>query len=82
MNLKNFITPIGEQNDFDTILTPSNFLDQLSSEQKQAVTDIVNNQIISAGAGSGKTRVLTYKIAYINIYINYLIINYYISNII
>ena len=65
MNLKNFITPIGEQNDFDTILTPSNFLDQLSSEQKQAVTDIVNNQIISAGAGSGKTRVLTYKIAYL-----------------
>ena len=65
MNLENFITPIGEKNNFGTTLTPSNFLAQLSSEQKQAVVDIINNQIISAGAGSGKTRVLTYKIAYL-----------------
>ena len=65
MNLKSFITPIDEKNNSDTILTPSNFLEHLSSEQRQAVTDIINNQIISAGAGSGKTRVLTYKIAYL-----------------
>ena len=42
-----------------------NFLDQLSEEQKQAVKYIDGNSIISAGAGSGKTRVLTYKIAYL-----------------
>ena len=41
------------------------FLDQLSEEQKQAVRYIDGNSIISAGAGSGKTRVLTYKIAYL-----------------
>ena len=42
-----------------------NFLDQLSEEQMQAVKYIDGNSIISAGAGSGKTRVLTYKIAYL-----------------
>ena len=47
--------------------TPGNidFINDLSQEQKQAVKYIDGCSIISAGAGSGKTRVLTYKIAYL-----------------
>ena len=42
-----------------------NFLSDLSEEQIKAVKYIEGPSIISAGAGSGKTRVLTYKIAYL-----------------
>ena len=65
MNLENYITPLGEKNNFNATPFVLEFLDELSSEQKQVVIDKNNNQIISAGAGSGKTRVLTYKIAYL-----------------
>ena len=43
----------------------SNFLDQLSEVQRKAVTHINGPTMIIAGAGSGKTRVLTYRIAYL-----------------
>lgn len=43
----------------------SNFLDQLSEVQRKAVTHIQGPTMIIAGAGSGKTRVLTYRIAYL-----------------
>ena len=64
MKEEDISSPIGE------IITPGitsneNFLNQLSEEQEQAVKYMNGCSIISAGAGSGKTRVLTYKIAYL-----------------
>lgn len=41
------------------------FLQQLNENQRQAVQHIDAPSLIIAGAGSGKTRVLTYKIAYL-----------------
>lgn len=40
-------------------------LNDLNQEQKKAVEYITGPQMIVAGAGSGKTRVLTYKIAFL-----------------
>lgn len=43
----------------------TDFLNELNSEQKQTVLHTDGPMIILAGAGSGKTRVLTYKVLYL-----------------
>jgi len=43
----------------------SNYLDSLNESQRKPVVQMNGPMIIIAGAGSGKTRVLTYKIAYL-----------------
>ena len=48
-----------------TKVTLANYLDSLNPAQKEAVLQKDGPMIIIAGAGSGKTRVLTYRIAHL-----------------
>ena len=43
----------------------TNFLSQLNEHQKAAVLNVEGPSLVVAGAGSGKTKVLTSKLAYL-----------------